>query len=205
MALKHVGRIKSNKRKVIVAYRVVPGESDQCLVVQTENLSADEHDALITAVESAAGQEAYEFGEAMARAYLPDGRNMLSGFHTTGKIRKVPTNLVEMTPTNNDAISLDELNNIIAEQQGVTVSELALKGPDGDAVPEDTETVDPATVYTETNEPATNEAGTLSNEDLAAQYRSQADALFKEAKALREQAEELVPTKRKTAKKTESA
>ena len=45
----------------------------------------------------------------------------------------------------------------------------------------------------------------MSNEDLAAQYRSQADALFKEAKALREQAEELVPTKRKAAKKTESA
>jgi hypothetical protein len=29
--------------------------------------------------------------------------------------------------------------------------------------------------------------------------------MFKEAKALREQAEELVPTKRKAAKKTESA
>ena len=39
--------------------------------------------------------------------------------------------------------------------------------------------------------------GVLSDEDLAAQYRSQADAMFKEAKRLREQAEELVPTKRK--------
>ena len=38
---------------------------------------------------------------------------------------------------------------------------------------------------------------------LAAQYRSQADTLYKEAKALRAQAEELVPTiKKKTAKKT---
>jgi len=32
---------------------------------------------------------------------------------------------------------------------------------------------------------------------LAAQYRSQADTMFKEAKRLREQAEELVPTKKK--------
>tara|TARA_Y100000022_G_scaffold75118_1_gene64726 strand:- start:1412 stop:2017 length:606 start_codon:yes stop_codon:yes gene_type:complete len=201
MALKHVGRIKANKRKVIVAYRVVPGEPNNCLVCQTENLSAEEHDALIQAVESSAGQEAYEFGEAMARAMLPDGRNMLAGFHTTGKLRKVETSMVEMTPTNADAISLDDLNKIIAEQKGVTVADLALKGPDGETVPENNETVDPSTVYTE----EVSSEGTLSNEDLAAQYRSQADALFKEAKALREQAEELVPTKRKAAKKTESA
>lgn len=208
MALKHVGRIKSNKRKVVVAYRVVPGEPDQCLIVQTENLNADEHDALIRTVESAAGQDAGEFGEAMARAYLPDGRNMLAGFHTTGKIRKVPTNLVEMTPTGNDSISLDELNNLIAEQQGVTVADLAIKGPDGETVQPDTETVDPASVYAETNTNTTvteESSEVLTNEQLAAQYRSQADALFKEAKALREQAEELVPTKRKTTKKTESA
>jgi len=206
MALKHVGRIKSNRRKVIVAYRVVPGEPDQCLIVQTENLNADEHDALIRTVESAAGQDAVEFGEAMARAYLPDGRNMLAGFHTTGKIRKVPTNMVEMTPTGNDSISLDELNNLIAEQQGVTVADLAIKGPDGETVQADTESVDPASVYAENNTPATEESSELlTNEQLAAQYRSQADALFKEAKALREQAEELVPTKRKTTKKTESA
>jgi hypothetical protein len=206
MALKHVGRIKSNKRKVVVAYRVVPGEPDQCLIVQTENLNADEHDSLIRTVESAAGQDAVEFGEAMARAYLPDGRNMLAGFHTTGKIRKVPTNMVEMTPTGNDSISLDELNNLIAEQQGVTVADLAIKGPDGETVQADTESVDPASVYAENNTPATEESSELlTNEQLAAQYRSQADALFKEAKALREQAEELVPTKRKTTKKTESA
>jgi len=206
MALKHVGRIKSNKRKVVVAYRVVPGEPDQCLIVQTENLNADEHDSLIRTVESAAGQDAVEFGEAMARAYLPDGRNMLAGFHTTGKIRKVPTNMVEMTPTGNDSISLDELNNLIAEQQGVTVADLAIKGPDGETVQADTESVDPASVYAENNTPATEESSeVLTNEQLAAQYRSQADALFKEAKALREQAEELVPTKRKTTKKTESA
>jgi hypothetical protein len=129
---------------------------------------------------------------------------MLAGFHTTGKIRKVKTTEVEMTPTNSDVISLDELNKIIADQQGVTVADLALKGPDGETVKAKTETVDPASVYTDE---ATTEVqdGIVTDEVLAAQYRSQADAMFKEAKALREQAEELVPTKRKAAKKTESA
>ena len=202
MALKHVGRMISNKRKVIVAYRVIPGDPENCLVVQTENLSADEHDTLIKAVESASGQEAYEFGEAMARTFLPDGRNMLAGFHTTGKFRKVLTTEVEMTPTNSDNIALNELNKIIAEQKGVTVNDLALKGPDGETVAEDNEKADPVATYSETTSTAGD--GVLDDNALAAQYRSQADDLYKEAKALREQAEELVPTKRKT-KKTESA
>ena len=93
MALKHVGRVVGNRRKVIVAYRVIPGDPDYCLVVQTENLDAGEHDALIKTVESAAGQEAYEFAEAMARAFLPDGRNMLAGFNATGKLNKIETKL----------------------------------------------------------------------------------------------------------------
>ena len=202
MALKHVGRVKSNKRKVIVAYRVIPGDPDNCLIVQTENLSADEHDTLIKVVESAAGQEAYEFAEAMARAYLPDGRNMLAGFSKTGKLNKVATSQVEMTPNNNTVIGLDELNRTIAEQQGVTVADLALKGPDGKTVqPESSPVTEPAVdpVATYTEAPA--QDGVLTDEALAAQYRSQADALFKEAKALREQAEELVPTKKKTTTK----
>ena len=137
-----------------------------------------------------------------ARKFLPDGRNMLAGFHTTGKFRKVLTTEVEMTPTNSDNIALNELNKIIAEQKGVTVNDLALKGPDGETVAEDNEKADPVATYSETTSTAGD--GVLDDNVLAAQYRSQADALFKEAKALREQAEELVPTKRKT-KKTESA
>ena len=207
MAIKHVGRIAANQRKVIVAYRVVPGEPNQCLVVQTENLDAGEHDALIRAVESASGQDAYEFGEAMARTTLADGRNMLAGFHTTGKLRKFPTNTIEMTPDNKTKIMLDELNNMIAEQKGVTVADLAIKGPDGETVqPKDgsnDEPVDPVATYTA--DPAPSDNGVITDEALAAQYRSQADAMFKEAKRLREEAETLSPTKKKATKKTESA
>jgi len=54
-------------------------------VVTTENLMAEEHDTLIKLVESAAGQEADDLATAMARTPLPDGRNMLTAFHTTGK------------------------------------------------------------------------------------------------------------------------
>ena len=68
MALKHVGRLKNNKRKLIVAYRVVPGDTNHCVCVTTENLDAADHDTLMTLVESNAGQTAFEFAEVMARA-----------------------------------------------------------------------------------------------------------------------------------------
>ena len=189
----------NNQRRVVVAYRVVPGESDQSIIVDTSSLMAEEHDALIKAVEDAAGQEADEFATVMARSPLPDGSNMLARFHTTGKMMKVPSDTVEMTPNNNTTINLAELNQTIADQKGVTIADLALADADGSRPETVTESTDPTLTASQV---AGGDDGVITDEVLAAQYRSQADALFKEAKALREQAEELVPTKKKTAKKT---
>ena len=199
--LKHVGRMAKNQRGVVVAYRVVPGEPDQSVIVDTSSLMAEEHDTLIKTVEGSAGQEADEFATVMARTQLPDGSNMLARFHATGKMMKVASADVEMTPNNNTSISLAELNQVIAEQKGVTVADLALADEAGNRPEVVTETTDPSLSAEQVAAGASND-GVLSDADLAAQYRSQADALFKEAKVLREQAEELVPTKKKTAKKT---
>ena len=190
-----------NQRGVVVAYRVVPGEPDQSVIVDTSSLMAEEHDTLIKTVEGSAGQEADEFATVMARTQLPDGSNMLARFHATGKMMKVASADVEMTPNNNTSISLAELNEVIAEQKGVTVADLALADEAGNRPEVVTETTDPSLSAEQVAAGVSND-GVLSDADLAAQYRSQADALFKEAKALREQAEELVPTKKKTAKKT---
>ena len=195
-ALKHVGRIIKTKKKCAVAYRVIPGDPTHALVALTESLDAGEHDALMGLIDSQTGQDANELGEAMARTQLPDGRNMLAGFHTTGKFQKVASNLIEMTPNNTTSISLDVLNNQIAEQKGVTVADLAIKGPDGETVQPTIDTTDEPVDATATYTNTTNDV--LTDEALAAQYRSQADAMFKEAKRLREQAEEIVPTKRKS-------
>lgn len=194
--LKHVGRVKSTQRKVIVAYRTLPGDAKSCVVVTTENLEAADHDSLIKLVESNAGQNAYEFAEVMARSTLSDGSNMLARFHTTGKMTKVSTDNIEMTPDLSNVIMLDKLNQTIAESRGVTVDELALKGPTNTSttVSQNTEeTVPPET--TESND-------ILTDEQLAASYRSQADTMFKEAKRLRDEAEKLHPTKKKSVKKS---
>ena len=203
---KHVGRIVKTKKKCGVVYRVVPGEPESCVVVLTESLDAADHDALINLINSATAQDSYELGEAMARASLSDGRNMLAAFHTTGRMQKIATNLVEMTPNNNASINLAELNNVIAQQKGVTVADLALGG----AKPQAPAT-NPADAYTNAStmsamdEVVTTDEGIITDEMLAAKYRSDADRLSKEAAALRRQAEELVPTKKASKKTAESA
>lgn len=197
--LKHIGRVVKNQRKVIVAYRLVPGTDDKAVVIPTENLMAEEHDTVMRLLESPQGQDAYEFAELMARNVLPDGRNILSGFHTTGRMQQVETKDIEMTPDSKTVINLAELNKIIADQKGVAIEDLALKGPEEKTTKTVTETVP-------SGEPveAPNEA-VLSDEDLAKQYRSQADAMFKEAQKLRKTAEELSPTKAKKAEASAKA
>lgn len=211
MPLKHVGRMAKNKKSVVVAYRTIPNDVENCLVVFTESLPADEHDALMRLVESPAGQVSNELAEAMSRDTLPDGRNMLAAFHHTGQLKKIPTNEVEMVPDRSTTIMLNELNTIIAQQKGVALDDIAIKPefkPLPEATPAETPAQDPVQVYTDTVQTETLQAptdGVITDEQLAAQYRSQADAMFKEAKRLREQAEELVPTKRKTKAKETSA
>jgi hypothetical protein len=194
--IKHVGRLKNNKRKVVVPYRTIPSDPYSCLVVFVDTLSADEHDTLIRTVESAAGQQAYELAEVMNRTFLPDGRNMLAGFHKTGKLQKIATSDVEMIPNSTTSIGLDNLNRLIAEQRGVSLEDLSIK-------PNETK-ADQSAAIENVVAPAAETPSTvsdlqpLSDDDLARKYRSDADRLSKEAANLRRMAEELSPTKKTT-------
>jgi hypothetical protein len=198
--LKHVGRIKANGRKVIIAYRTLPGESDAALIVDTASLSDDQHDTIIKLVESPAGQSAYEFAEAMARTNFPDGSIMLANLHVQGKLTKVKTSEIEMTPTLQSIVSLDQLNQLIAEQRGISVNDLALGGGSEAtevAVVKDISNTTKTNVVAESQVAKIPNNEPLTDEDLAKQFRSQADRLSKEAAELRRQAEALVPTKKK--------
>lgn len=201
MAMKHTGKMKNNNAKVLVAYRTLPGESDNALVVDVARLSDAQHDEIMKVVESNQAQSANELADVLSRRYFPDGRQMLMALHTDGRLKKVGTTDVIMTPTPSDTVVLSELNQMIAEQKGVTVDQLAVTETEetvataNEMPTANTETA-PTEVKQDPNQP-------LTDEDLARSYRSQADRLSKEAAALRRQAEELVPTKRKTAKKSE--
>jgi|TARA_R110000803_G_scaffold63387_1_gene124033 hypothetical protein len=214
--IKHVGRLTTNNRKAIVAFRVIPNDPEHCLVVMTENLEAGDHDALISLVDSTTGQSEYELGSAMMRTKLPDGANMLARFSATGKLMKLETKVIEMTPNFQTSINLAELNQIMADQKGITIADLALKDPNNPTAtsnaPEQTvPSAQAASAYTNTtaamDEVVTTTDEVLTDDILAAQFRSQADRMSKEAAALRRQAEDLVPTvkKAKVAKVTKAA
>lgn len=208
MAYKHVGKIKATGAKVLVAYRTLPGESDSALVIGTASLTDDQHDSIMKVVESQQGQDAYELADILARRHFPDGRQMLQALHKEGKLKKVKTPDVIMTPSTTDTVVLSELNQLIAEQRGVTVDQLSVGPEDPKTEVQELGRVNelPNQRMEEVPDVAKVPDQPLSDEDLAKQYRSQADAMYKEAKRLREQAEALSPTKKATkAKVSESA
>lgn len=202
--LKHVGRFIRNGRKCLVAYRTLPGDAYNCLVIPTESLDDSYHDSLIKLVESNSAQNANEFAEVLSRNNFPDGSVMLAYLHKQGKLVKAPTSEIEMLPNFTSRVRLDELNQVIAEQLGVSVSDLAITDPrniNADAVNK-TEVVDIAKVE-EVKPPSLELEENLSIEERATKLRGQADKLSKQAAELRRQAEELVPTKKNASKKAQ--
>lgn len=106
--MKHVGKV--GEKPCVVLYREVPGESDFALIVQTTNLPDAQHDALMNIVQSAEAQEANEIADVLDRRQFSDGSNMLQQLHFDKRIEKVSVNLVNLTPTPADSISLAEVN-----------------------------------------------------------------------------------------------
>jgi hypothetical protein len=200
MDIKHVGRVKSTGRKCLVAYRTLPGDAYSCLIVPTESLRDAQHDALINLVNSTAGQDAYEFAEVMARSTFPDGSIMLANLHVEGRLIKVPTDQIEMIPNSQVSILLSELNQIIAEQRGVSVQDLSVQPnsqkPSSDKLKDGATEVTELVKEVKDLSPKTGEEN-LTSEERAAKLRSDADRLYKEAAKLRKEAEELSPTKKK--------
>lgn len=181
--------MKNNGAKIAIAYRTLPGDSSSALVIGTNILGDSYHDALMNLVQDISAQQANELADILSVRKFPDGNNMLSWLHANGHLKKVPTNMVVMTPSTQSSIPLDELNQLIAQQKGVTVDELAVT--DG-SNPNPKSAKKPAEVKTE---PAI-----VVEELTPIEMRSRADALFKEAQQLRKSADLLDPPKSKAKK-----
>lgn len=203
LPLKHVGRMKNTGAKVLVVFRTLPGESNTTLVLPVAQLPDLYHDSIMTLVETDQAQESFEFGEIMFMRTFPDGRPMLQAMQADGRLQKVQTDMVLMTPTTNDSILLSELNILIAEQKNCAVDDLytfVSGAPAKEKTEETKPLIDPDVPAPVRSQAAQNEA--LSDKDLARSFRSQADSLYKEAARLRKQADELDPPQKKNTKTT---
>ncbi len=206
--MKHVGKMKNNSARVAVAYRTLPGEPQNALVVGTNGLPDSHHDSLMSLIESDAGQQANELADVLAARRFPDGSVMLAYLHNHGHLKKVPTTMVLMTPNTVTTLPLNELNEIIAKNKGVTVEDLAV-ADEGSTGKKSAKSTVPSADSTENKklveeapfhpgyegavvEPPKQEVITASD------LRSMADKLFKEAQALRRKADEMEPVKTKS-------
>ena len=127
---KHIGELADeSKAKVVIMYRTVPGEPNNCLVVGTKFLPDMYHNALMRAVESEGGQEAEEFADFAGRQSFPDGTNMLAILHNDNYIKKFKTNEIMVTYGSgaDGKILLNKLNEMIAKEKGVKVGDLSQK------------------------------------------------------------------------------
>lgn len=205
--MKHVGKMKNNSARVAVAYRTLPGDPHSALVVGTNGLPDSHHDSLMTLIESDMGQQANELADILATRRFPDGTVMLAYLHSNGHLKKVATKMVLMTPNPATQLPLDELNELIAKDKGVTLAELSVR-EEGQPVKQPT--VPPAesdqnkklveeAPYHPGYEGAVIETPKIETPVTASDLRSMADKLFKEAQALRRKAEELDPAEKKKA------
>ncbi len=205
---KHIGRLKNTGTKVLVVFRTLPGESNSALILPVNQLSDSYHDALMQLVETDQAQESFELGEIMFIRHFPDGRPMLTAMQQDGRLQKISTDMVVMTPTINAAVPLDQLNVLIAEQRNCAVDDLCtfVKGGSANTVPNSNSEATKESV--DTTEPVRAQAAqnaVLTDTDIAKSYRSQADAMYKEAARLRKEADALDPPKKKTTKVSEDA
>ena len=124
---KHIGELVDGGAKVVIMYRTVPGEPNNCLVVGTKFLPDMYHNALMKAVESEGGQDADEFADFASRQTFPDGTNMLAMMHNDNYIKKFKTNEIMVTfgNTAEGRILLNKLNEMVAKEKGTTVKDMA--------------------------------------------------------------------------------
>ena len=124
---KHIGELVDGGAKVVIMYRTVPGEADNCLVVGTKFLPDMYHNALMKAVESEGGQQSEELADFLSRQTFPDGTNMLAMMHNDNYIKKFKTKEIMVTYGSGEdgKILLNKLNEMIAKEKGTTVKEMA--------------------------------------------------------------------------------
>lgn len=210
--LKHVGRIKNTGRRCIIVFREIYDENgnavdhNNCLVLESESLPDAEHQDIMQIVESATMQENSNAYEVFARSRLGNGQTALAWMHATGRLRKMPTNNVELTPDSQNVIALDQLNTIVRMQAaGATQAEIE------NALRDDTDSAPRDAALTESTpapapEPQTQDGGDGVLDDAAiAKGRLDQAILFEaQAKELREQAYELDPSlkPKKTTRRT---
>jgi len=111
---KHVG--VANNKKVIIIQRQLSGDDEHmAAVIYSDILPSRYHDDVMGVLESAEGQQSYEFRDILQRRMMADGNNMLQALSGENYIKRVAQNAVIVKPNSKSSIRLDELNKLLNE------------------------------------------------------------------------------------------
>ena len=206
--IKHIG--KHSDRKVAIIFRKVPGEEHMALVLYTETIPSHFHDAVIDVIESNAGQSEDDLANALDRAVLNDGRNLLRAIHEEKYLKKVQTNQIVVTPNAKSHVRLDELNRVMDDLASGGEAATKLREMDENAGLQDpaakrqAEAIDEAMSATNTKvDPMSDEGIAQTMIDQANQMAAEAAGLTAEADRMLKEAYIMAPSlKPKTKKST---
>tara|TARA_R110000851_G_scaffold256211_1_gene408662 strand:- start:751 stop:1404 length:654 start_codon:yes stop_codon:yes gene_type:complete len=208
--LKHVGRIKNTGRRCVVVFREIYNErgdvvdEHNCLVFETESLPDAEHQDLMRIVESDQAQTTGDLFNILGRSRLGTGEQALTWLSTSNRLRKYPSNNVDLTPDSSTIIGLDTLNKIVKMQKaGSSQADIEnVLRDDTDSSPRDA--VIAVNGMTEVPDAVDAPSGDVVMDDaaLAVSYVDQAKIFEAQAKDLRAQAKVLKPAGKTRARST---
>jgi hypothetical protein len=174
MNMKHIGR--HGDRKVAIVYKTVPEQDHMALIVYTETMNANMHDAMMKVIESKEAQNENELADVLFRNLFSDGRQMLATLHREGMIKKVEARQIIVTPNAKSSVNLGELNDILKEMAKGEDASNRLANLD-----KNSGLVDPTRANPLESPSAT---GALDDNTLAQQQLAQAKRMENEAKNL---------------------
>ena len=209
-ALKHVGRIKNTGRRCVVVFREIYNteghvvDENNCLVFETESLPDAEHQDLMRIVESDQAQTTGDLFDVLGRSRLGTGEQALNWLASSNRLRKYPSNNVDLTPDSSTVIGLDTLNKIVKMQKaGASQADIEnVLRDDTDSSPRDaTNAVDSMTEVSDAVEAPSGDV-VMDDAALAVSYIDQAKMFEAQAKDLRAQAKVLKPAAKTRARST---
>lgn len=184
---KHVGLLTNTGVRCIVVFRKIPGDEENCLVVETDRLNDMYHNSLMEFVGSPESQKTNEFSEILNRRTFPDGLNALQALHYKGLLRKTPISMVNLLPFPGQVLPLALLN---AQLDGTMDQYTEKKQAKEDAAIAEQRRINPM------SDPTNPEA-------IAQGLLLQAELLEAEAKTKRAEAYEMAPQLNKAAEPVE--
>lgn len=93
---RHVGTVKNTGARIVLVYRKLPDDNENCLVIMTDALPDQYIDVVLGLVNSREAQETVDLFNVMYRHSFGNGSNILQTMHEQKFLVKMPVDSIDM-------------------------------------------------------------------------------------------------------------